>query len=59
MALEDNTQFLYKTTDYYAKDCEGAIVWNDESLAIDWQFANIDELLINEKDKLAGTFKDF
>ena len=59
VALEDNTQFLYKTTDYYAKDCEGAIVWNDESLAIDWQFANIDELLVNEKDKLAGTFKDF
>ena len=59
VALEDNTQFLYKTTDYYAKDCEGAIVWNDESLAIDWQFANIDELLVNEKDNLAGTFKDF
>jgi dTDP-4-dehydrorhamnose 3,5-epimerase len=36
LALEDDTHFLYKTTDVYAKDCERAIVWNDATLAIDW-----------------------
>lgn len=36
MALEDDTHFLYKTTDVYAKDCEGSIVWNDPELGIDW-----------------------
>jgi dTDP-4-dehydrorhamnose 3,5-epimerase len=36
LALEDNTEFLYKTTDVYAKDCERAIRWNDPRLAIDW-----------------------
>jgi dTDP-4-dehydrorhamnose 3,5-epimerase len=36
LALEDDTHFLYKTTDVYARECEGAIVWNDTALAIDW-----------------------
>jgi dTDP-4-dehydrorhamnose 3,5-epimerase len=36
LALEDDTQFLYKTTDYYAKDCERAIAWNDPTIAIGW-----------------------
>ena len=36
VALQDNTRFLYKTTDFYAKDCERAIRWDDPALAIRW-----------------------
>ncbi len=36
LALEDDTHFLYKTTDYYARDCERAIAWNDPAIAIAW-----------------------
>ena len=36
LSLEDDTEFLYKTTDVYAKDYEGAIVWNDPQLQIAW-----------------------
>jgi dTDP-4-dehydrorhamnose 3,5-epimerase len=36
MALEDDTHFLYKTTDFYAKDCERAILWNDAAIGIEW-----------------------
>lgn len=36
MALEDDTHFLYKTTDVYAKDCERSIRWDDAKLAIRW-----------------------
>jgi dTDP-4-dehydrorhamnose 3,5-epimerase len=36
LALEDDTHFLYKTTDYYAKDCERSIVWNDPAIGIVW-----------------------
>ncbi len=36
IALEDGTHFLYKTTDTYAKDCEGGIRWDDPQLAIAW-----------------------
>lgn len=36
LSLRDGTEFLYKTTDVYAKDCEGAIRWDDPTLAIAW-----------------------
>jgi dTDP-4-dehydrorhamnose 3,5-epimerase len=36
LALEDDTHFLYKTNDFYAKDCERAIAWNDPAIGIDW-----------------------
>ncbi len=36
MALEDNTHFLYKTTDVYAKECERCIRWDDPVIAIQW-----------------------
>jgi dTDP-4-dehydrorhamnose 3,5-epimerase len=36
VALEDDTRFLYKTTDVYAKDCEGSIAWNDPRIGIQW-----------------------
>jgi dTDP-4-dehydrorhamnose 3,5-epimerase len=36
VALTDDTHFLYKTTDVYAKDCERSIRWDDPALAIQW-----------------------
>lgn len=53
VALEDNTHFLYKTTDYYAKECEGAIRWNDPELAIEWPQL---DFVVNQKDKDAEIF---
>jgi dTDP-4-dehydrorhamnose 3,5-epimerase len=36
LALEDDTHFLYKTTDFYARECERVIAWNDAAIGIDW-----------------------
>jgi dTDP-4-dehydrorhamnose 3,5-epimerase len=36
LALEDDTHFLYKTTDVYARDCEQAIRWDDPAIGIRW-----------------------
>lgn len=36
MALEDDTHFLYKTTDVYARDCERSIRWDDADIGIQW-----------------------
>ena len=36
LALEDDTHFLYKTTDFYAKECERSIIWNDPAIGIAW-----------------------
>ncbi|MFE0412558.1 dTDP-4-dehydrorhamnose 3,5-epimerase [Citrobacter freundii] len=57
ISLEDNTQFLYKTTNYYNKESEGAFIWNDPTLAIDWPLAEVDEVLVSDKDQVASLFK--
>ena len=57
LALENNTQFLYKTTNYYNKESERSIVWNDEDLSIDWQNDRLD-LKLTEKDLNASSFKE-
>lgn len=51
VALEDETHFHYKTTDYYARNCEAAIRWDDAKLAIGWP--KMLHLIINEKDRTA------
>lgn len=56
LSLEDNTVFNYKCSDYYNKESEGSLLWNDEDLKIDWQ---IDNPLISEKDLKADLFKNF
>jgi dTDP-4-dehydrorhamnose 3,5-epimerase len=55
LALEDDTHFLYKTTDYYAKECERAIAWNDTTLGIEWPDLGMSPLLA-AKDAAASTF---
>lgn len=57
VALEDNTQFLYKTTNYYNKESECAIIWNDSTLAIEWPLHGVDQVLVSEKDQVADKFK--
>ncbi len=52
VALENDTHFLYKTTDYYAKECERAIRWDDASLSINWPYLN--NLIVSGKDQHAS-----
>ena len=56
VALEDNTQFLYKTTNYYNKESEGAIIWNDPDLKIECLISDITKVLVSDKDKMAPKF---
>ena len=54
LTLSETAEFLYKTTDYYAKDSERCIKWDDEGVSIDWP-SNINPL-VSEKDSAATTF---
>ncbi|MDA1009546.1 MAG: dTDP-4-dehydrorhamnose 3,5-epimerase, partial [Bacteroidetes bacterium] len=54
--LENDTIFTYKCTGVYNKDSEGALLWNDSELNIDW---GVERPLVSEKDLIAGNFKDF
>jgi dTDP-4-dehydrorhamnose 3,5-epimerase len=55
-ALEDNTIFSYKCTNYYSPENENSILWNDKSLNIDW---TIEDPTISEKDKKGIEFLNF
>jgi dTDP-4-dehydrorhamnose 3,5-epimerase len=55
LTLSDTSEFLYKTTDFYSKDHEQAIMWNDKSLYIDWP---TDETSLSVKDMAAKSFSD-
>ena len=50
LTLENNTIFQYKCTQFYNKDSEDAILWNDSTLNINWRIINPK---ISEKDKEA------
>jgi dTDP-4-dehydrorhamnose 3,5-epimerase len=50
LVLEDDTEFLYKTTDYYALEHERTIQCNDSELAIEWPIADL-EIHLSDKDK--------
>lgn len=58
ITLEDNTEFLYKVTNEYAKESEGGVIFNDPDLKIDWGVTE-QECILSEKDKLLPFFKDF
>jgi len=57
LVLSDHADFLYKTTDYYAPDCERTIVWNDRSLAIDWPCTD-GEPRLSPKDQVGASLQD-
>jgi len=55
LTLSDTAEFLYKTTDFYSKDHEQAIMWNDETIRIDWPMK---EVSLSSKDNAAPSFKE-
>jgi dTDP-4-dehydrorhamnose 3,5-epimerase len=59
LALEDNTHFLYKTTDQYARDCERALRWDDATIGIDWPLERVSgEPRVAPKDAAAPRLAD-
>ena len=55
--LSETVVFQYKTDNYYAPRSEGAILWNDPDLAIDWQLPE-SEIILSEKDRRNPSFRD-
>lgn len=53
---EPDTEIIYKCTDHYAPECDGAVHWN--SCGIDWGI-DANKALLSEKDEAAQDFSDF
>lgn len=52
------TEIVYKCSDYYAPETEGALIWNDPDIGIDWGLDGAAPVL-SEKDAAAGRLRDF
>ncbi|AGB42123.1 dTDP-4-dehydrorhamnose 3,5-epimerase [Halobacteroides halobius DSM 5150] len=63
LALSEEMEFIYKTTDYYCPECEGGIIWNDNDINIDWPLEEYEltkeQLLLSDKDRKLPTLKEF
>ena len=55
--LTPEAVFQYKCDNYYNKESEGAIAWNDPELAIDWRIP-ADKVLLSEKDRNSRSIAD-
>jgi len=53
--LSDLAVFHYKCTDYYSKEHERSILFNDQDINIDWK---VDNPIVSEKDLKAKRFKN-
>lgn len=51
VTLEDGTIFSYKCTGPYHRESEGAVLWNDPELQIDWQ---VEDPILSDKDRQAA-----
>jgi len=56
MALEEGTEFLYKTTAFYDKASERSVRWNDPDIAIAWPKSVAP--ILSDKDAIAPRFAD-
>ncbi len=52
-----SAEFVYKCTDYYAPQFEESVLWNDETLSIDWPLVS-SEPLLSDKDKHGVAFNN-
>lgn len=57
VVLSDHAIFSYKCDNYYNKESEGGIIYNDKTLNIDWKL-NEEDLIISGKDKILPTFEN-
>ena len=55
--LSETAEVLYKCDEFYHKESEGGIVYNDATLNIDWQIS-ADKEIVSEKDIQNPSFAD-
>ena len=56
VVISDTADFLYKTTDYWFKEHERAVRWDDPTLAVDWGYTG--EVSLSAKDMDAPYLTD-
>ena len=55
---EPDTEIIYKCTDYYAPEADGAVRFDDPDIGIDWEMDGVSPVL-SDKDAAAPFLRDF
>ena len=58
LAIEENTHFFYKCTDFYYPDDELGIIWNDKDIGIQWPLSQVEKIIISDKDSKLSSFSE-
>uniref|UniRef100_A0A2A3JW87 dTDP-4-dehydrorhamnose 3,5-epimerase n=1 Tax=Alloyangia mangrovi TaxID=1779329 RepID=A0A2A3JW87_9RHOB len=58
ITLQDDTEIIYKCTDYYAPECDGAVRFDDPEIGIDWGM-DTSGAVLSDKDAAAPLLADF
>lgn len=56
--LSDVARFLYSVTNFYNKDDEKGLLWNDKDISINWPIKKGEQPILSEKDKKNITLKE-
>lgn len=56
--ISETAEFLYKTTNFYSPQHEASLIWNDESINIQWPIEGIQNPILNQKDAIAKSFAE-
>lgn len=57
LTLSETSVFAYKCDEYYNKESEAGIIWNDPEINVDWEFPE-EEIILSEKDAALPTLKE-
>ncbi len=57
VTLEPNTEFLYKVTSFYSRECDRSIRFDDPEIGIDWPF-DMSQVVLSDKDRAAGLLSE-
>jgi len=55
LTLAENTEIVYKADNYYSAEHDGAILWSDPELAVEW---GVSDPVLSDKDKNAPLLKE-
>lgn len=65
LVLSERAEFCYKCDDYYHPNDEGGLMWNDETIGIEWPLLGASEhekpleILLSEKDRNHPSFSAY
>lgn len=58
VTLEEDTEVIYKVSDYYSADCDRGLMWDDQELGVDWGPGH-GKLTVSTKDCQHPKLADF